>query len=232
MSPPDYEAVASVLVSIGLRIVNKNLGPKGGLRAQSGVLPCVDGGASGGGLVDRGPDGQTPGLCELARSWRDHRYLRPGISGKNMVRPGLQQLLAAVEAGHVRHVIVWKLDRLSRNLRDLMELRDLFEKHGVTLHSVCENLDLSTPAGRWFFSMMGGQAEYYREALSENVRMGLDRAVKEGRWINRPKTGYDLIDGLLCRMSTPRSSWSASDSGVSVTPTASSRSARDSSIRP
>jgi site-specific DNA recombinase len=121
----------------------------------------------------------------------------PGVSGKNMARPGLQQLLAAVEAGHVKHVIVWKLDRLSRNLRDLMELRDLFDKHGVTLHSVCENLDLSTPAGRWFFSMMGGQAEYYREALSENVSMGLDRAVKEGRWINRPKTGYDLIDGLL-----------------------------------
>jgi DNA invertase Pin-like site-specific DNA recombinase len=121
----------------------------------------------------------------------------PGISGKNMLRPGVQHLLAAVEAGHATHVIVWKLDRLSRSLRDLMELRDTFDKHGVTLHSVCENLDLSSPAGRWFFSMMGGQAEYYREALSENVSMGLDRAVKEGRWPNRPKTGYDLIDGLL-----------------------------------
>jgi DNA invertase Pin-like site-specific DNA recombinase len=121
----------------------------------------------------------------------------PGVSGKNLLRPGLQQLLAVVEAGHATHVVVWKLDRLSRNLRNLMELRDAFEQHGVTLHSVCENLDLSSPAGRWFFSMMGGQAEYYREALSENVRMGLDRAVKEGRWINRPKTGYDLIDGLL-----------------------------------
>ena len=124
-------------------------------------------------------------------------FLDPGVSGKNMLRSGLQQLLAAVEAGHASHVVVWKLDRLSRNLGDLLELRDTFEKHGVTLHSVCENLDLSTPAGRWFFSMMGGQAEYYRDALAENVRMGHDRAVKEGRWINRPKTGYDLIDRLL-----------------------------------
>ena len=121
----------------------------------------------------------------------------PGISGKNMLRPGLQQLVAAVEAGHVSHVLVWKLDRLSRNLRDLLQLRDKFEQHHVVLHSVCENLDLSTPAGRWFFSMMGGQAEYYRDALAENVRMGHDRAVKEGRWINRPKTGYDLLNGLL-----------------------------------
>ena len=78
-----------------------------------------------------------------------------------------------------------------------MEMRDTFDKYGVTLHSVCESLDMSSPAGRWFFSMMGGQAEYYREALSENVSMGLDRAVKEGRWINRPKTGYDLIDREL-----------------------------------
>ena len=45
--------------------------------------------------------------------------------------------------------------------------------------------------------MMGGQAEYYREALSENVSMGLDRLVKEGRWPNRPKTGYDMKGGLL-----------------------------------
>lgn len=121
----------------------------------------------------------------------------PGVSGKNMLRPGLQQLLVAVEAGHATHVVIWKLDRLCRNLRDLMELRDTFERNNVTLQSVCENLDLSSPAGRWFFSMMGGQAEYYRDALAENVRMGHDRAVKEGCWINRPKTGYDLVSGLL-----------------------------------
>jgi site-specific DNA recombinase len=121
----------------------------------------------------------------------------PGISGKNMLLHGLQQLLAVVEAGHASHVVVWKLDRLSRNLRDLMELRDIFEQHGVILHSVCENIDLSSPAGRWFISIMGGQAKYYRDSLAENVRMGHDRTVKEGRWINRPKTGYDLVEGPL-----------------------------------
>jgi site-specific DNA recombinase len=105
--------------------------------------------------------------------------------------------LAAVEAAHVTHVVVWKLDRLSRNLRDLVELRDKFELHGVTLHSVREILDLSTPSGRWFFSMMGGQAEYFREALAENVKMDNARAHKEGRHINRPKFGYDLVDKFL-----------------------------------
>ena len=46
-------------------------------------------------------------------------FADPGLSGKDTKRPGLQQLLAAVEAGHVSHVLVWRLDRLSRNLKDL-----------------------------------------------------------------------------------------------------------------
>lgn len=121
----------------------------------------------------------------------------PGVSGKNLNRPGLQQLLAAVEAGHVSHVVVWRLDRLSRNLGDLILLADLFGRLGVGLHSVSENLDLSSAAGRMFYNVLGFFAQYFREQLSENVKMGNERAVKEGRWINRPKTGYDLREGLL-----------------------------------
>jgi DNA invertase Pin-like site-specific DNA recombinase len=121
----------------------------------------------------------------------------PGRSGKDMKRPGLQELLAAVEAGHVSHVIVWRLDRLSRNLADLILLADRFGELGVALHSVSENLDLSSASGRMFYNILGTFAQYFREQLSENVRMGNERAVKEGRWINRPKTGYDLIDGVL-----------------------------------
>jgi len=74
----------------------------------------------------------------------------PGRSGKDMDRPGLQQVLAAVEAGHVSHVLVWRLDRLSRNLSDLILLADMLGEHGVALHSVQENLDLSSAAGRMF----------------------------------------------------------------------------------
>jgi site-specific DNA recombinase len=121
----------------------------------------------------------------------------PGLSGKNLNRSGLQQLLSAVEAGHVSHVLVWRLDRLSRNLGDLILLADKFGELGVALHSVSENLDLSSASGRMFYNILGTFAQFFREQLSENVKMGNDRAVKEGRWINRPKTGYDLIDGAL-----------------------------------
>jgi len=121
----------------------------------------------------------------------------PGISGKDMKRPGLQQLLAAVEAGHVSHVLVWRLDRLSRNLGDLILLADKFGEHGVALHSVSENLDLSSASGRMFYNILGTFAQFFREQLSENVKMGNERAIKEGRHINRPKIGYSLTDGFL-----------------------------------
>jgi DNA invertase Pin-like site-specific DNA recombinase len=121
----------------------------------------------------------------------------PGLSGKNLQRPGLQQLLAAVEAGHVSHVLVWRLDRLSRSLSDLILLADKFGELGVALHSVSENLDLSSASGRMFYNILGTFAQFFREQFAENVKMGNERAVKEGRWINRPKTGYDLIDGEL-----------------------------------
>lgn len=121
----------------------------------------------------------------------------PGSSGKDVNRPGIQQLLAAAEAGHVRHVIVWRLDRLSRNLRDLILIADRFGEHGVALHSVSENLDLSSASGRMFYNILGAFAQFFREQLSENVRMGNQRAAIEGKWLNRPKTCYDMVNGEL-----------------------------------
>lgn len=121
----------------------------------------------------------------------------PGLSGKNMDRPGLQQVIAAVEAGHASHVLVWRLDRLSRNLADLILLADLFGSHDVALRSVSENLDVSSAAGRMFYNILGTFAQFFREQLSENVNMGNERAVLEGKWLNRAKTGYDSVDGEL-----------------------------------
>jgi len=121
----------------------------------------------------------------------------PGYSGKNLERPGLQRVLTAAKAGHVAHVLVWRLDRLSRNLADLILLADTFGEHGVALHSVQEHLDLSSAAGRMFYNILGTFAQFFREQLVEVVKMGNERAIREGRHINRPKFGYSLVDGLL-----------------------------------
>ncbi len=121
----------------------------------------------------------------------------PGKSGKNLDRPGLQRILAAIEQGHVADVMVWRLDRLSRNLGDLIVLAELCLKRNVGLHSVTENLDLSTATGRMYFNIIGTFAQFYREQLGENVKMGMQQAVREGKWVNRPKTGYDNVNGEL-----------------------------------
>lgn len=121
----------------------------------------------------------------------------PGLSGKNLERPGLQRILTMVDEGHVGHVLVWRLDRLSRNLGDLIALADNFGQHEVALHSFTERLDLSTATGRMFYNVLGSFAQFYREQLAENVRMGMAQAIRQGRWINRPKTGYDLVEGRL-----------------------------------
>jgi site-specific DNA recombinase len=121
----------------------------------------------------------------------------PGLSGKNLERPGLQQLLHMVDEGHVANVLTWRLDRLSRNLSDLILLADRFGQAGVGLHSFTEKIDLSSATGRMFYNILGSFAQFYREQLAENVRMGMQQAVRQGKWIKSPKTGYDLVDGEL-----------------------------------
>lgn len=121
----------------------------------------------------------------------------PGRSGKDLNRPGLQRLLLAVGEGHVSNVLVWRLDRLSRDLGDLIGLADRFGQAGVALHSFTEQLDLSSATGRMFYNILGSFAQFYREQLAENVKMGMQQAIQQGRWLNRPKTGYDLVDGEL-----------------------------------
>jgi site-specific DNA recombinase len=121
----------------------------------------------------------------------------PGLSGKDLERPGLQQMLAMVEQGHVANVLVWRLDRLSRNLGDLILLADALGKHGVGLHSFTEKLDLSSATGRMFYNILGAFAQFYREQLAENVRLGMHQAARQGKWVNRPKFGYDLVAGEL-----------------------------------
>jgi site-specific DNA recombinase len=120
-----------------------------------------------------------------------------GRSGKNLDRPGLQQVLAMVDQGHVTNVLVWRLDRLSRNLGDLILLAEALSKHGVGLHSFTEKLDLSSATGRMFYNILGAFAQFYREQLAENVRMGMHQAARQGKWTNRPKFGYDLVGGEL-----------------------------------
>ncbi len=93
-----------------------------------------------------------------------------GESAKSMNRPGLRRVLALVEAGKVEAVIVAKLDRLTRSVKDLCELLELFERKHVALISVAESLDTGSAAGRLVITIMGAVSQWEREAIGERTR--------------------------------------------------------------
>ena len=187
-----------MLVRVVLRIVVQKQDdeePKGGLGANSGILPRLDRGASRRRLLDRGPDGQLRVYSPL-RDLGDITVITdPGSRGRICCGP-VSSNSSGGRGGARSHVIVWRLDRLSRNLGDLMALADLFGERGVVC-TPCRRTSISHRRRVGGSSRCSVHAQYFREELSENVKMGIERAVKEGRWINRPKTGYDLAEGLL-----------------------------------
>jgi DNA invertase Pin-like site-specific DNA recombinase len=96
-----------------------------------------------------------------------------GESAKSLQRPGIGNLLEQVRVNRVARIVVAKLDRLTRNVRDLSDLIELCAKHGVALVSVGETLDTSTAAGRMVVNMLGVVAQWEREAIGERTATSL-----------------------------------------------------------
>ena len=96
------------------------------------------------------------------------------LSGTRRDRPGLERALDVLREGDT--LVVWKLDRLGRSVKDLVELVGDLEKRGVHFRSVTDAIDTSTPAGRFFFHVMASLAQMERELLVERTRAGLDAA--------------------------------------------------------
>ncbi len=96
-----------------------------------------------------------------------------GESAKTLDRPGMERLLALVEARKVDTVIVVKLDRLTRSVKDLALLLERFTRRGVSLVSVAESLDTNTAAGRLVLNIMVSVSQWEREAIGERTRDAL-----------------------------------------------------------
>ena len=107
------------------------------------------------------------------------RIFRETASGGRWNRPQLLQLFTHLRHGDV--VVVWKLDRLSRSLRDVLTLMAQLEDAGAGFRSVTEAIDTTTPAGRMLMHMVGAFAEFERAMLRERTRTGVEAARQEGR---------------------------------------------------
>ena len=110
-------------------------------------------------------------------------------SGARAERPGLTAALADLRQGDC--LVVWKLDRLARSLKNLITLVDGLAQREVNLKSLTDQIDTSTPTGRFFFNMMGVLGEFEREIIAERTRAGLDAARQKGRVGGRKRVMTD-----------------------------------------
>lgn len=122
-------------------------------------------------------------------------YEDRGISGKNIAnRPGIKQLLHDATENKFDLVIVWKLNRISRKLLDILNIVELLEKHNIAFRSLTENFETETPSGKLQLNIMGAIGQFERETIGENVKMGMIARSKEGQWNGGIVLGYDSVE--------------------------------------
>lgn len=120
-------------------------------------------------------------------------YKDKGYSGKNTDRPDLQRLKADIEADKIKRVIVYRLDRISRNIADFYQLYQLMEVHKCEFISISEQFETSTPMGRAMMGILIVFAQMERESIQERVKDNYYYRIKDdGRWPGGPAPkGFD-----------------------------------------
>ena len=112
------------------------------------------------------------------------RVFEDQTSGSREDRPGLSSALDYLRTGDT--LVVWKLDRLGRTVKQLVHLVDSLQARGIHFRSLTDGIDTGSPAGRFFFHIMASLAEMERDLIAERTRAGLDAARKAGRKGGRP----------------------------------------------
>ena len=121
------------------------------------------------------------------------RYDDGGYSGGNVERPALKRLMAAIEAGAVDCIIVYKVDRLSRSLLDFARMVEVFDQHGISFVSVTQQINTASSAGRLMLNVLLSFAQFEREIISERTRDKIAAARRKGKWAGgHPVLGYDV----------------------------------------
>lgn len=122
---------------------------------------------------------------DLLRAAGCEKILTDKISGTVVERSGLNEAKKLLRSGDT--LVVWRLDRLGRSLKDLIDWVSYLENEGVALKSLHESIDTSTSTGKLVFHLFGALAEFERNLIQERTMMGLMAARARGRLGGRPK---------------------------------------------
>ena len=132
----------------------------------------------------------------IAKGWKLLGIIKDEKSAKDLNRPGIQQIINGCQGKDFDVVIICKLDRMTRNVRDLGYLvQDVFEKNGVAFSSIADNFDTTTANGKLVLNILGSVAQWERDIISERTKDALahKRLVKRERAGVVPM-GYDLAE--------------------------------------
>ncbi|OKA30435.1 recombinase family protein [Bacillus cereus] len=130
-----------------------------------------------------------------------HDYMDDGYSGKNMNRPQIKRMLHDLKLNKFDIVLVYRLDRFTRSVKDLNDLLEVFKDHEVDFKSATESIDTATATGRMILNMMVSTAQWERETISERVK-DVVRKKKDLGLISTgyPPYGYAMNDGVISQV--------------------------------
>lgn len=112
-------------------------------------------------------------------------------SGAKQTRPKLDLMLQGIRNREFDAVMVWRLDRLGRSLKHLLQLIEEFNNKKIAFISLTEGFDTSTPQGELFFNIAGAFAQFERKLIQERINAGLAVAKEKGKTLGRPKGSKD-----------------------------------------
>jgi DNA invertase Pin-like site-specific DNA recombinase len=149
--------------------------------------------------ISKADDQDTAAQVDALKAAGCRRVFEEKASGGRWDRPELHRLLDQLREGDV--VVVWRLDRLSRSLKDLLHILERVEQAGAGFRSLTEAVDTGGPAGRMLVQMLGAFAEFERAMVRERTRAGLRAAGSRGRKGGRrpklsPEQKAEILDML------------------------------------
>ncbi|GAI79034.1 unnamed protein product, partial [marine sediment metagenome] len=114
-----------------------------------------------------------------------------GKSGKDLNREGINEILSLISDGSISHIIVYKMDRLTRRTFDLLHLvEEVFKPNEIQFHSITEKIDTSTAQGNFFLTIIGAMAQMERDLISERTKAVLRYKIEKGEYVGSPGLGY------------------------------------------
>lgn len=139
-------------------------------------------------------------LSQRGEGWMlvDTHYDDGGYSGGNTERPALTRLLSDIRAGHIDMIVLYKIDRLTRNLTDFAKMIETLDSHGCSFVSITQSFNTQTSMGRLTLNMLLSFAQFEREVGSERIRDKIAASKAKGMWTGGAVPfGYDVVDRKL-----------------------------------